>query len=1539
MGERAVSRRAFQVVIDPLIGWLEQCSVRILGDRPGTGFFVSPGRILTCAHVVGVRRAVGSRGIQVLWGELVDEDAEVAGIWPDPDDDLAILNVALSDHPCARLGIGAALDDELYACGFPDYGAGVQGDGLSGTLESLTRLSGAELDRWFIKLKGADVVPGFSGGPLLDRRTGEVIGIVTETRGSGSGLGGWAIPVEFAFTCAPQIADENGSFHARDPRWEANWREHLRLRVDLEEQRRARLAGLDAGLPLATAIDNFLAHYLGNPQAPEPFGGRGEVLRQLRAWFDDPRSAPYLLLLAPAGRGKSALLVRWYDELSRQAGAMDPPLELIFVPVSLRYELSSESAVFGALAARLSRLHGNAPPSPSLAGAALRDLASALLCRPLPSGKRLLVLVDGLDEGVGWDAGPASFPQAPAAGVRAVFSARLTAHRATPEAWLDRMGWRPDNATSMLLDPLEPAGVREVLERMGAPLAELASQGPLVTELYRLTKGDPLLLCLYSRDLWARGDRANRLSPSQLSEINPGIEGYFNQWWKDQQVQWGEGLASKKDTVQIVFNLLATALGPLPRRDLLKLARTVSPALTGDALDEALETLARFVVCDSTRQAYVLAHPRFAQYRYEKLAADGEEQAYERLFLDWGRETLEIAERDGDLSGLSPYIVQRFGAHLERSRRPAAERLRLVSGTWRRAWESHGEEHGGFVSDVESAWRAAAEADQAAVAAGEPPPFLAEELRCALFTAQASAAVELTDASLLSALASQGVWSAGRCLSFAFRLDSGRQAEALAALVPHLERTHLASAVAAVDRLFDRYFPDVCAPLIAALAVRFIELGDPVRALELARSRPGYARGTALIALLPYLSPEAQAAALGDALDDAASHEQGFLFAKLVELLASKVDRHALQDGSAFGARFIALLDLEQASGEQQSWRVAFAAPWLEAPERHRRLREVVDRLAARAGQRRGWEIFMTSEIVDLAAALEPELAEEVLARCVDRYSDDMAGYEARALIALLPRLPIARRQEVARRVLAVAPEAARLSGIDDRVDFFARLAAAGYGDRALEVIGEQKAGDWYTQDLIEGVVPFLDEPQTRVCLGLAERCRPETRAQARSAVLGRLASFGREQAREVLALCHLGDNPGDEEAAALLLLDLFSGKIPVPDVFRTLAGIQDEHLRLSAMVQVAAFFDQLDAEPFEIAVSSFGDTVRSVLAVEAIGLLAPYLTPAAVADARVVRAVRLPVENVAHGEKEAHLVPYFQRLAALGRVREGLAIGCGLATSSFAFPLFCALVGLAGACAGEELRSALDKAGEIEESEDYRVLALLALSPRAAEDLRQPLVRAAADHLASFDVGYLGLMSGKIAVVLGALPEPIRRRMLELIVTDDLLRSGSHLAADAQVRLLPFLSEEQVNGLRQNVSHESGTDQARLRAALAARLAALGRHEDGLELCRMLSGEHLIDALAGTLAVLPPDLLPAALDPAFRLPGYMRVRLGPAFASRWKDLSRRQLLNLVQGWLRRVSFTTRSDLLFDLVLFAWPLHRVGGKQAVSSVVEILRRA
>src|SRR6185503_14334721 len=155
-------------------------------------------------------------------------------------------------------------------------------------------------------------------------------------------------------------------------------------------------------------VQSFLEYYLGTAERPVPFGGRADSLAALDAWLDDAGAPPYLLLAAPAGRGKSGLLAHWMARLSDRAGGP----HLVYFPISVRFQTNTESVVFASLAARLAHLHGE-KVTPLVDAQQYRGLVADYLRRPPPQDGKLLVVIDGLDEAGGWEAGADLFPIAP----------------------------------------------------------------------------------------------------------------------------------------------------------------------------------------------------------------------------------------------------------------------------------------------------------------------------------------------------------------------------------------------------------------------------------------------------------------------------------------------------------------------------------------------------------------------------------------------------------------------------------------------------------------------------------------------------------------------------------------------------------------------------------------------------------------------------------------------------------------------------------------------------------------------------------------------------------------------------------------------------------------------------------------------------------------------------------------------------------------------------------------------------------------------
>jgi hypothetical protein len=97
--------------------------------------------------------------------------------------------------------------------------------------------------------------------------------------------------------------------------------------------------------PFRTAVLRMVEDY------EAVFGGRDAELAILDAFLAQ-HNQPYTLLLAPTGRGKTALLIHW---IARVQSA--PDWYVIFLPVSLRYQTASAQMALGALATALAEYH------------------------------------------------------------------------------------------------------------------------------------------------------------------------------------------------------------------------------------------------------------------------------------------------------------------------------------------------------------------------------------------------------------------------------------------------------------------------------------------------------------------------------------------------------------------------------------------------------------------------------------------------------------------------------------------------------------------------------------------------------------------------------------------------------------------------------------------------------------------------------------------------------------------------------------------------------------------------------------------------------------------------------------------------------------------------------------------------------------------------------------------------------------------------------------------------------------------------------
>ncbi|PKW18601.1 trypsin-like peptidase domain-containing protein [Saccharopolyspora spinosa] len=205
---------------------LQGCVVRLSGTglRGGSGFFVAPGYVLTCAHVVdgqvGRQVAVTWNGDDhsgsVVWsGPRADRTQQV---WPHPD--LAVVQVPV-DSPCVWLDENVPdYDADLFASGHARlYGPREERRPAALTSPGLIELGDVSL----LRISGDELPDGMSGGPVLDLTTGAVCGVVKTARARNAPHGGVAVPVRALRELPPDLLRElwrgHDRYHASSGPW------------------------------------------------------------------------------------------------------------------------------------------------------------------------------------------------------------------------------------------------------------------------------------------------------------------------------------------------------------------------------------------------------------------------------------------------------------------------------------------------------------------------------------------------------------------------------------------------------------------------------------------------------------------------------------------------------------------------------------------------------------------------------------------------------------------------------------------------------------------------------------------------------------------------------------------------------------------------------------------------------------------------------------------------------------------------------------------------------------------------------------------------------------------------------------------------------------------------------------------------------------------------------------------------------------------------------------------------------------------------
>jgi hypothetical protein len=336
------------------------------------------------------------------------------------------------------------------------------------------------------------------------------------------------------------------------------------------------------------------------------FGGRNTELEALDG-FLKTRGSGYALVTGGSGSGKTALLANWIRTLEAR-----DDVSVAYHFINRQQRLASERDFLRTLCQQIKVLRGQGREVPS----ELEDL-QALYLRLMdegPSGRRLVLVIDGIDEAEGW-APKFPFPLRP--DMHVVISARAMAGRDWP-AQLEFAG-KPE---LFELGALNEEAIKDLLRSGGAAASAFAGDAAFVGKLHERSKGDPFYLQFLVKDIEAGQIR----SQADLEKQPVGVTEYLTRWWED--VEPGV----EQESVRDLLGYLLVAKGALTRTDLADLSK--DDKLDSFNIGRAIKRVDRYLV-GSDETGYDLCHPRFRDHLVKNIVTPNDQVPYRNRLIDF----------------------------------------------------------------------------------------------------------------------------------------------------------------------------------------------------------------------------------------------------------------------------------------------------------------------------------------------------------------------------------------------------------------------------------------------------------------------------------------------------------------------------------------------------------------------------------------------------------------------------------------------------------------------------------------------------------------------------------------------------------------------------------------------------------------------------------------------------------------------------------------------------------------------------------------
>jgi HEAT repeat protein len=290
------------------------------GAAVGSGFFIMPGIVLTCAHV---HDPSDPGALHVQWGQEQLTVRKVTRLRPESDPDLELLYIDRTDHPVLSIAASSYAFFPFYSWGFQFEDRGYSGYPSRGECTGFAPLKDDSNSRLLVLSREAAVKPGLSGSPVYSLLENKVVGVIKRSNPDG---GGYAVPVEEVEMLHPGILAANAMLTGdrRDDGLAAYiaalQTEHSRLAF-ANLYRDIQLDAIYVTLTLAAnshdgstaAIDAIgsVSHLHGSLEARDRRRDRGSSqpwFRQPEVSIGDLLSSGCAVILGEPGAGKTTLL-------------------------------------------------------------------------------------------------------------------------------------------------------------------------------------------------------------------------------------------------------------------------------------------------------------------------------------------------------------------------------------------------------------------------------------------------------------------------------------------------------------------------------------------------------------------------------------------------------------------------------------------------------------------------------------------------------------------------------------------------------------------------------------------------------------------------------------------------------------------------------------------------------------------------------------------------------------------------------------------------------------------------------------------------------------------------------------------------------------------------------------------------------------------------------------------------------------------------------------------------------------------------------